>query len=120
MSLRDEYRAKFGPEEGDRLHDEVQAKIDDGLDEAASVDWWMMVRRQRAAGEQQVAELLDDLCRRITFHGVPLDPRVVWRGPRQTEIDDEQRELEWALRAYARMSMLVTPALDRVRLVSDV
>jgi len=95
-SLRDEYRAHFGAEEGDRLHDAVQAKMNAGLDEALSVDWWRMVARQRAAGEAAVGRLLDDLCCRWG-----MDPVEVWRRPRQAEIDDGERHRRWALDVYS-------------------
>jgi len=95
MTLRDEYRVRFGIEEGDRLHDAVQAKVDAGMDEAHDVAWWRMVARQRAAGEMFVARLLDDLCDHFGF-----DPVEVWRHPRQAEIDDEERRRRWALDIY--------------------
>lgn len=107
MTLRDEYRAKFGVEEGDRLHDAVQAKVDTGMDEALAIDWWRMVARQRAAGEVFVAELLDDMCRHFG-----MDPIEVWRRPRQAEIDDEERRRQWArdiLKTQLRFGLAITP-----------
>lgn len=104
VSLRDEYRAKFGNTEGDRLYLAVQNAIDDGMNEAVHIDWWRMIARERAAGEMFVAKLLDALCYELGF-----DPVEVWRRPRQAEIDDEERRRRWALDAYSRMSFTITP-----------
>jgi hypothetical protein len=102
MSLREEYRTKFGIDEGDRLYESVQGTVDSAMDVFFDVAWLRQVRRERACGEYEVGLLLDDLCRRWG-----MDPVEVWRRRRQEVIDRQERDRVAAMRRYFNITLPV-------------